>query len=137
MNHGETNAEAAGRTAGLLAALTCIDNVGFHGIATNLTGATPKIDRNWAALIRNARIAVAAVGWPPDIRQMADKFTTAARQLADTLDKRDTEIVAEPAKELHVAYHALSDAGWSYLATTAGITMEDNGHHHGATHQAH
>ncbi|MBO1268079.1 hypothetical protein [Arthrobacter cavernae] len=136
MDHA-TNPEAAARTAALLAGLTHIDNVGFHGIATNLAGASPKIDRNWSALIRNARIAVAVVGWPAEIQPMADGFTAAAEQLADTLDKRDTGIVAGPAKELHVAYHALSDAGWSYLAMTAGITQEDTGHHHGASHQAH
>lgn len=142
MDHPETNLEATVLTAGLLAALTHIDNVGFHGIATNLTGPSPKIDRNWSALIRNARIAVAVVGWPDDIQPMADRFTTAAEQLAETLDKRDTDIVTEPAKELHIAYHALSDAGWSHLATTAGITQagiaqEDTGHHHGGPHHAH
>jgi len=130
MDHPETNHEAAARTAGLLAALTHIDNVGFHGIATNLTGASPKIDRNWSALIRNARIAVAVVGWPNEIQAMAERFRAAAEHLADTLDKRDTNIVAEPAKELHIAYHALSDAGWNYLAETSGIPGEGNGHHH-------
>ncbi|WP_167510483.1 hypothetical protein [Paenarthrobacter nitroguajacolicus] len=34
--------------SGLLAALTHIDTVGFHGIATVLTGAEPKIDPIWA-----------------------------------------------------------------------------------------
>ena len=136
MEHPETN-HAAARTAGLLAALTHIDNVGFHGIATNLTGASPKIDRNWSALIRNARIAVAVIGWPAEIQAIAERFTAAAEHLADTLDKHDTNVVAEPAKELHIAYHALSDAGWGHLAATAGITKEEKGHHHGAPHQAH
>ncbi|MFW0773018.1 hypothetical protein ACLRGI_07595 [Paenarthrobacter nitroguajacolicus] len=130
MEHAETHPGAAARTAGVLAALTHIDNVGFHGIATNLTGASPTIDRNWSALIRNARIAVAVIGWPTGIQAMAERFTAAADHLADTLDQRDTSIVAEPAKELHIAYHALSDAGWNYLAKTSGIPTEDNGHHH-------
>lgn len=136
--HGDPNIEAA-RTAGLLAALTHIDNVGFHGIATNLTGASPKIDRNWSGLIRNARIAVAVVGWPNEIQPLAARFTAAAEQLADALEKRDTGTVAEPAKELHVAYHALSDAGWGHLATTADITGEDKTSHqhgHGVPHEA-
>ena len=128
--HGDPNIEAAVRTAGVLAALTHIDNVGFHGIATNLTGASPKIDRNWSGLIRNARIAVAAIDWPDKIQAAAERFTAAAGHLADALDQRDTNIVAEPAKELHIAYHALSDAGWKYLAETSGIPVEGNGHHH-------
>lgn len=44
--------------AGLPAVLTHIDTVCFHGVATTLTGTDPKINRNWAALVRNARIAV-------------------------------------------------------------------------------
>lgn len=136
-DHRESDLEDAVRIAGLLAALTYIDNVGFHGIATNLTGASPKIDRNWSGLIRNARIAVAAVAWPDGIQPMAERFTAAAEQLAGILDQRNTSIVSEPAQELHVAYHALSDAGWSYLATSAGIPQEDKGHHHGPPHGAH
>ena len=128
--HGDPNIEEAVRTAGVLAALTHIDNVGFHGIATNLTGASPKIDRNWSGLIRNARIAVAAIEWPDEIQAAAERFTAAAGQLADALDQRDTDATADPAKELHVAYHALSDAGWSHLASTANIPQEEKVHHH-------
>jgi hypothetical protein len=134
--HGNSSVEAAAGTAGLLAALTYIDNVGFHGIAMNLTGATPKIDRNWAGLIRNARTAVAAIVWPADIQGMAERFTTAAGQLAAVLDQRDTDAAADPAKELHVSYHALSDAGWNHLAKIAGIP-EDGTPHHGHSHTEH
>ncbi|MDQ0677336.1 hypothetical protein QFZ30_000718 [Arthrobacter pascens] len=128
--HGDPNTEEAVRTAGVLAALTHIDNVGFHGIATNLTGASPKIDRNWSGLIRNARIAVDAIEWPDEIQSAAGRFTAAAGLLADALDQRDTDATADPAKELHVAYHALSDAGWSHLAGTANIQQEEKVHHH-------
>ena len=134
--HGNSSVEAAAGTAGLLAALTHIDNVGFHGIAMNLTGASPKIDRNWAGLIRNARTAVAVTIWPAEIQGMAERFTTAAGQLAAVLDQRDTDAVADPAKELHVSYHALSDAGWDYLAKIAGIP-EDGTPHHGHSPTAH
>ena len=134
--HGDPKIEAAVRTAGVLAALTHIDNVGFHGIATNLTGASPKIDRNWSGLIRNARIAVAAIDWPDEIQTAAERFTAAAGQLADAIDQRDTNATADPAKELHIAYHALSDAGWSHLAKTADIPQEEKAQHHshGASH---
>ena len=128
--HGDPNIGEAVRTAGVLAALTHIDNVGFHGIATNLTGASPKIDRNWSGLIRNARVAVAAIEWPDEIQSAAERFTAAAGLLADALDQRDTDATAGPAKELHVAYHALSDAGWSHLAGTANIPQEEKAHHH-------
>ena len=134
--HGNPSVEAAAVTAGLLAALTYIDNVGFHGIAMNLTGASPKIDRNWASLIRNARTAVAVIIWPAEIQGMAERFTAAAGQLAAALDQRDTDATSNPAKELHVSYHALSDAGWGYLAKSAGIP-EDGTPHHGHSPTAH
>lgn len=134
--HGNPSVEAAAVTAGLLAALTYIDNVGFHGIAMNLTGASPKIDRNWASLIRNARTAVAVMIWPAEIQGMAERFTAAAGQLAAALDQRDTDATSNPAKELHVSYHALSDAGWGYLAKSAGIP-EDGTPHHGHSPTAH
>lgn len=138
--HGDPNIQGAVWTAGLITALTHIDNVGFHGIATNLTGTSPKIDRNWSGLIRNARIAVAATNWPDEIRTMAERFVSAAGRLAAALDQRDTNATAEPAKELHVAYHALSDAGWAYLAKTAGLPEEGTSTHHhnqGTPHEAH
>lgn len=134
--HGNSSVEAAAGAAGLLAALTYIDNVGFHGIAMNLTGASPKIDRNWAGLIRNARTAVAAIVWPADIQGMAQRFTAAAGQLSEVLEQRDTGAVADPAKELHVSYHALSDAGWDYLAKSAGIPGDETPHH-GHSHTEH
>jgi hypothetical protein len=120
--------------AGLLAALTHIDTVGFHGIAKTLTGANPKIDRNWAALIRNARIAVAVTAWPEDLWSAAERFTSASAKLVTVLEQRDINAVADPARELHIAYHALSDAGWNHLASSAGISSGNDqhgvGHHH-------
>lgn len=130
MDASDTGAQRA-TPAGLLASLTYIDNVGFHGIATTLTGPAPKIDRSWAALIRNAHIAVAATIWPVDLQAAASRFTHAAEELIAVLEKRDTAAVAEPAKELHIAYHALSDAGWSHLAASAGIATEGDHDHHG------
>ena len=128
--HGDPNVGAVVRTAGLIAALTYIDNVGFHGIATRLTGTSPRIDRSWTGLIRNARTAVAAINWPNEIQPLAQRFAAAAERLAAVLDQGDISATAEPAHELHVAYHALSDAGWAYLAKTAGIPEEDRTTHH-------
>ncbi|PVZ60884.1 hypothetical protein [Arthrobacter sp. H-02-3] len=130
-HHGDPNVEAAVRTAGLIAALTYIDHVGFHGIATSLTGASPRIDRSWPGSIGNARTAVAAIDWPNEIQTLAERFAAAAQRLASALDQRDISVTAEPAQELHVAYHALSDAGWAYLAKAAGIPEEGmTAHHH-------
>ncbi|WOC63472.1 hypothetical protein RI444_22730 (plasmid) [Paenarthrobacter sp. AT5] len=133
MDHAQDGAQSAS-VAGLLAALTFIDNVGFHGIATTLTGSEPKIDRNWAALIRNAQIAVAVTALPDELRPAGDRFTAAAEKLIAVLERRDINAVADPAKELHIAYHALSDAGWNHLAGTAGFSAGNDqpgaGHHH-------
>lgn len=128
---GGPSVEAAVPTAGLIAAPTYIDNVGFHGIATSLTAASPRIDRSWPGLIRNARTAVAAIGWPNELQTLAERFAAAAGRLTAVLDGREISAAAEPAQELHVAYHALSDAGWAYLAMAAGIPVEDpTAHHH-------
>ncbi|WP_017197948.1 hypothetical protein [Arthrobacter sp. M2012083] len=134
MDHSDRGRETPPSVSGVLAALTHIDTVGFHGIATTLTGPEPAIDRNWAPLIDNARTAVAVTAWPEDIRTAADRFTAAAAALVTVLKRRDISAVADPAKELHIAYHALSDAGWNHLASTAGISggsdHHDAGHHH-------
>lgn len=136
MERSEQNPGTAASIAGLLAALTHIDNVGFHGIATNLTGASPKIDGNWVALIRNARVAVAATVWPNGLRPAAERFATAAGDLVAVLERRDLQGIGDPAMELHIAYHALSDAGWQHLAAAAGMPTAQpqhgtaEGHHH-------
>lgn len=128
MNQPHTHEPAGG--TGILAALTYIDNVGFHGIATNLTGLTPKIDRNWTGLIRNARIAVAATSWPDHISAQAQTFIASAVNLIAALEQRDTTVTKEPAGAMHLAYHTLSDAGWQHLADLAGVDVEEHGHHH-------
>ena len=124
-------------TAGVLAALAYIDNVGFHGIATNLTGPAPKIDRNWAALIGNARIAVAATTWPGQLDPQVQAFLTAAAKLVAALELRDTDATKGPAGELHISYHALSDAGWQHLAQAAGIAAGAHGAEGHAGHEGH
>lgn len=136
MGHIQSGPEPAVTAPGLLAALTHIDTVGFHGMATALTGSEPRIDRIWAPLIRNARIAVAVTTWPDELQPAADRFTAAAGELIPALERRDTRGVADPAKELHVAYHALSDAGWGHLASTAGIESSDE-HGPSAQHGSH
>ncbi|NHW49323.1 MULTISPECIES: hypothetical protein [unclassified Paenarthrobacter] len=134
MDHPDT--ERTDSIAGLLAALTHIDNVGFHGIARTLTGPEPTIDRNWAPLIRNARIAAGVTAWPAGLHQASERFGTAADNLVAVLERRDLDAVAEPARELHVAYHALSDAGWRHLAAEAGIAGSAE-HQHGAGQDHH
>ncbi len=139
MTQDPHNSHAEG-TAGVLAALAFIDNVGFHGIATNLTGPAPKIDRNWVALIKNARIAVAATRWPDGLNPQVQAFLTAAEKLVSALELRDTVATKDPAAELHISYHALSDAGWQHLAQAAGIEAEKHdaeGHAHGAEGHEH
>jgi hypothetical protein len=126
------------RVPGVLAALTHIDGVGFHGIATNLTGPAPNIDHSWAGLVRNALIAVRAIDWPDELRGAVERFSTAAEPLVAALAQRNTADASNTAQELHVSYHALSDAGWSYLARLAGVPEQDQGHHHpGAAHEGH
>jgi hypothetical protein len=133
--HPEENTTSAARVTGVLAALTHIDGVGFHGIATNLTGPAPKIDRNWAGLVRNALIAVLATDWPDELQAAVERFSAAAEPVVAAQSRRDTTAASNTAQELHVAYHALSDAGWSYLAKIAGVPEQDKAHHHpGAAH---
>lgn len=143
MTHNEHSTEISIQTAGMIAALTHIDGVGFHALATSITKPSPKIDPDWSTLLRNARTAVASVTWPEDIRGTAEKFATAAGQLAAALDQDDIPSAQAPARDVHGAYHALSDAGWKHLAIaagTAGRSGADDGsgaaggtghHHHG------
>lgn len=136
-NPGEGNEPAAG-TAGVLAALTHIDGVGFHGIATNLTGPEPKIDPNWAGLLRNALIAVLATDWPEGLKPAVERFSAAAQPVIGALSRRDTAAASDTAQELHIAYHALSDAGWTHLAQVAGVPERSESHHRPAgAHEGH
>ncbi|MCA4135238.1 hypothetical protein [Arthrobacter sp. M4] len=134
MTHQESSDDAT-RTAGLIAALTHIDGVGFHGIATSIAKPSPTINPEWPALLRNARTVVAATQWPEELTSTAETFVGAAGQLAAALSQQDIQSALVPAKEVHVAYHALSDGGWAHLATLAG-TAEGTGvhHHHPPTH---
>lgn len=121
MDYTDAGMEPAVLPAGVLAALTHIDGVGFPGIATTLAGVGPKINRNWVMLIRNSSIAVAVTAWPGDLRPAVERFTDAAEKMVAVLEQNDMTAVVEAANELHIAYRALSDAGWAELARTAGM----------------
>ncbi|WP_077487758.1 hypothetical protein [Sinomonas mesophila] len=129
MTHSDSSHDS-GTTAGLIAALTYIDGVGFHGIATSIGKPSPTIDPEWSALLRHARTAVAATAWPEELRQTAETFVDSAGRLAAALDGNDLESSKSPAKELHVAYHALSDGGWKHLSSIAGTAEGSAAHHH-------
>jgi hypothetical protein len=67
-----------------------------------------------------------------------ERFSTAAEPVVAALSQRDTTAASNTAQELHVSYHALSDAGWSYLAKIAGVPEPGQAHHHpGAAHEGH
>lgn len=136
-NDPEDRAEPQAVTP-VLAALTHIDGVGFHGIATTLTGSEPKIDRSWPGLVRNALIAVLATPWPDELRADIERFAAAAHPVVGALAGRDLAAASSGAHELHIAYHALSDAGWEYLAKMAGVPPQEQAHrHHGSAAHGH
>ncbi|MGA8789055.1 MAG: hypothetical protein WB535_08925 [Paenarthrobacter sp.] len=125
MSHADLGLEPALPESGFLAALTYIDGVGFHRIATTLIAAGPAITRNWAALVSNARNAVAVTIWPDALRPAAERFIRAADKLAAVSDRGNTTPVTEPAKELDSAALALSNAGWAYLVCPAVKKREE------------
>lgn len=137
MTHSDQSSDTAVRTAGMIATLTYIDGVGFHGIATSIAKPSPTINPDWSTLLRNAGTAVASVTWPEDLHETVETFVAATGQLAAALDKQDIESAKAPAREVHVAYHALSDGGWKHLSAAAGTagsaeTAEGaESHHHG------
>ncbi|GAP60730.1 hypothetical protein AHiyo1_43110 [Arthrobacter sp. Hiyo1] len=130
MTHSASSYDAGTQTAGLIAALTHIDGVDFHGIATSIGKPSPNIDPKWSALLRHARTVVAATGWPEELRRTAQTFVDSAGRLVSALDGNDVESSKGPAKEVHVAYHALSDGGWEHLSTIAGTPEGSAAHHH-------
>ncbi len=130
MTHSDQSNDSAIRTAGMIAALTHIDGVGFHGIATTVSKPTPTINPDWSTLLRNAGTAVAAIEWPDDLHQTVATFVAAAGQLAAALDQHDIPAALAPAREVHGAYHALSDGGWKHLSTAAGTAEAGEAHHH-------
>lgn len=112
--------------AGMIAALAYIDGVGFHGIDMVLSSESPTINLAWLGKIRNARIAVAAIEWPDEFHFKAGSFADAAGRLVTALGEDDVATAVAPSADVHGAWHALSDAGWSWLATTAGIRGGDS-----------
>ena len=113
-DHGAPAGSPAG-AAGLVAALTHIDGVGFHGIATSIGRPTGTVDPEWPRMLRNAATAVAVVSWPSGLEDTA---------------KGDRAAASGPARQVHGAYHALSDGGWEHLAEAAGLAPQAREEHH-------
>lgn len=134
--HRNPGSETATRAAGMIAVLSHIDGAGFHGIDTALGGGSPSIDPSWYSHARNARIAAAAIPWPEELQPQAKSFTDAAGRLAAALVGGDTKAAAGPAREVHAAWHTLSNLGWNFLAGIAGIEKEDGAGGHRHQHQA-
>ena len=122
--------EHPAQAAGLIAALTHIDGVGFHGIATSIGRPAGTLDPEWPRLLRNAATAVAAVSWPPGLEETARTFIDSAISLAEALGQGDRAAATGPARQVHGAYHALSDGGWEHLAAAAGLTARPREEHH-------
>ncbi len=114
-------AQRADDRAGMLAALTAIDGSGFHALAERLTGPRPAIEPADLGHVRHARIAAASVTWPDEIQKKAQSFAATTGPLADALERDDVDAAAREVSNAHAAYHALSDAGWEYLADRAGV----------------
>lgn len=113
--------ELADDRAGMLAALAIIDGSGFHALSERLTGPNPAIDPSDLGHVRHARIAAASVTWPDEIRKKSQAFEATTEVLADALERDNVAAAAKAVLEAHAAYHALSDAGWEYLADRAGV----------------
>lgn len=135
-HHQEPRGEAAAQVADMIGALSHIDGAGFHGIDMALHEAQVGIDPTWSGVVRNARIAVAAVVWPDEVHAKAEGFTAAAGLLAAALEQGDAKAAADHAREAHGAQHGLSSAGWNYLAGTAGIRGEGGSPQQGHPHHA-
>lgn len=107
--------------AGMLAALVIIDGSGFHALAERLTGPRPTIEPADLGHVRHAQIAAASVTWPDEIQKKGQSLVTTTELLATALEHDDVGAAAKAVLEAHAAYHALSDAGWEYLADRGGV----------------
>ena len=128
-DHGAPAGSPAG-AAGLVAALTHIDGVGFHGIAPSIGRPTGTVDPEWPRMLRNAATAVAVVSWPSGLEETAKTFVDSATRLAEVLGQGDRAAASGPARQVHGAYHALSDGGWEHLAEAAGLAPLAREEHH-------
>ena len=112
--------------AGLLAALSLIDGVGFHGIDEALNAGEP-LDPEWLGATSHAAIAVSAVIWPADLTEAAQAFVTAAHDLATALETDDAAAAAPLATAAHDAEHELSEAGYAAvesMSSDAAMAMD-------------
>lgn len=109
--------------AGVLAAITALDNAGLHDIEVEIekTGAPPG-DAQATALRMQAIVKLTA--WPSDLESPSGKLADLLGEMAAALAGDDRAKAKEATTKAHNAAHDFSYATWTYLQKKAGVGEE-------------
>ncbi len=115
--------EGGSADAGVLAAITALDNAGLHEIEVEIekTGVPPG-DAQATALRMQAIVKLAE--WPSDLESPAGKLADLLGEMAAALAGDDRAKAKDATTKAHNAAHDFSYATWTYLQKKAGVGEE-------------
>jgi hypothetical protein len=118
--------EAAVDVGAMLASLDILGSAGLHHMEMTLTVEGGGIEPAWLGSLRNARTAVAVIDWPEPLHELAEAFLAQSMPFEMALADDDAGQAAETVTPAHGAFHALSGAGFAFLAEQAGMSAAEH-----------
>lgn len=112
----------------VVAAITYLDAVGFHGIDTAIAGG--EIPSGTLGKVQNALAVTTAVRWPSALHDDSAALVDHLRDLVKDLGEGKASVAADPAKAVHDAEHSLSRKAWAWLRDMGGDDHGSDAHAH-------
>lgn len=99
----------------LIAILDLLERSELHVMDEELQKAT-QINPRYLGTIRKLRRAVVGSSWPAPLREKAEEFKGALKELEMALTINDLTATRQSLRRSHLVYHQLTDAGWKMIA---------------------
>ena len=99
-------------------AIDMINNVGFHGMATNI--ANEEISSRYLGQVQHTIYVVRSLPWPTELTEETKTFLTDLQGLEGALDTNDLDIAKETSEAVHGSQHDLSHEVFEWLAEQEG-----------------
>lgn len=120
------DAMRAAQVAQVALAVFQMDSANLHAIDVDTTaGAIPS---GALGRVRKARIVVQATSWPESLQSQVREYVEHSLALETALAAEDAAAAAPDAKAVHDIGHDISNAAYTWLATTSGAPAGDHGH---------
>lgn len=118
-------------TTNVIAAVSLIDNAGFHVLDEELTakGTVPATAETTAKHIQAVALAT---DWPNDLRKPARDMAKAMGDFAAAIatDTPDIKHATELSNAAHTAWHDFDHEAWSWIQAKAGVGGHEAGDMH-------